>query len=164
MLALALALGLVGVVAGCSGSTETGDDDEASSGGASSGEASPSSSSSSSSASSSSSSGSSSGDPAPTTLRGKVQRLANQRCTGCHGGTDPEALLDLTDVGNTINADSFEMPGEILVVPGDPDASVLVQCIEGDPPGSLGRMPAKAKALTKDETDLVRQWVAEGAE
>lgn len=163
---LSLALGVSVLFACSSGADEkgSGDDDNGSSSSSSSSGQVGSSSGGSGSSSGGGGSSSSSGNVEPVTLRGKVQKLMNSHCTGCHGSVDPEALLDLTDVGLTINADSFEMPGEKVVVPGDPDSSVLVLAIEGDPPGSLGRMPKRARALDKADTDLVRQWVAEGAE
>jgi len=165
---LVLALGLGSMIGACSGSDETGtDDDKTADGGASSGTSSGgggSSSGSSSGTGGGGSSSSSSGAAEPTTVRGKVQVIMNRRCTSCHSGDDAEAQLDLSNVGDAVGKDSFEVPGKTVIVAGEPDESVLVQCIEGDPGGSLGRMPKNAAPLSQTDIDLVRQWISEGAE
>lgn len=160
---LVLALGLGSMIGACSSSDDSGnDDDKTADGGASSGSNAGGGSSSSSGAGGGSSS--SSGSPEPTTVRGKVQQIVNRRCTSCHSGDEAEAQLDLSNVGDAVGKDSFEVPGKFVIVAGEPDESVLVQCIEGNPGGSLDRMPKNAAPLSQTDIDLVRQWVSEGAE
>ena len=55
--------------------------------------------------------------------------------------------------------------GKILVIPGDPDNSYLVQKIEGPDPGEGGIMPLGASTPMDPECriKMVRQWIAEGA-
>ena len=57
-------------------------------------------------------------------------------------------LTDSTAYATLVNAPSVSKPGAIRVVPGDPDASYLVQKIEGAP-GIVGeRMPQTPPFLT----------------
>jgi hypothetical protein len=73
------------------------------------------------------------------------------RCVACHGGSNAEAGLDLS---------TFELlmaGGESgsAVVPGDPEASPLVQRQSG-PGEHFGQ-------LLEQELSAVREWIADGA-
>lgn len=87
-------------------------------------------------------------------------------CTTCHiGGGAPLGLR--LDEGNSyatlVNVSSAEVPGTLRVNPGNPNASYLVQKIEGT--AAVGaRMPANGPPfLTQDRIDLVRRWISAGA-
>ena len=62
-----------------------------------------------------------------------------------------------------VNVASAEVPGLLRVNPGNPNASYLVQKIEGT--AAVGvRMPANGPPyLPQDRIDLVRRWIAAGA-
>jgi hypothetical protein len=87
-------------------------------------------------------------------------------CSGCHAGANAPQGLRL-DAGNSyallVNVASAEVPGLLRVNPGNPDASYLVQKIQGN--AAVGvRMPANGPPyLTQPQIDLVRGWVAAGA-
>ena len=87
-------------------------------------------------------------------------------CTACHVGAGAPQGLRL-DAGNSyallVNVASAEVPGTLRVNPGNPDASYLVQKIEGT--AAVGvRMPANGPPyLPQDRIDLVRRWIAAGA-
>ena len=84
-------------------------------------------------------------------------------CTTCHIGAGAPQGLRL-DAGNSyallVNVASAEVPGTLRVNPGNPNASYLVQKIEGT--AAVGvRMPANGPPyLTQDRIDLVRRWIA----
>ena len=88
------------------------------------------------------------------------------RCVGCHSGANAPQGLRL-DAGNSfamlVNAPSTEVPGLMRVNPGNPDASYLVQKIQGN--AAVGvRMPANGPPyLNQTQIDLVRGWIAAGA-
>lgn len=86
-------------------------------------------------------------------------------CTACHGAGG-EAGLDLsTDPhGAVVDAPSTTDPSWTLVVPGDPDASLLLLKLAGtNPPGTGGAMPPGSG--TPDETvATVRAWIEAGAD
>src|SRR5687767_13044201 len=62
--------------------------------------------------------------------------------SSCHGsGTGGLTLDEAGAYDAIVEAPSVGAPGEVLVVPGDPDASYLLSKLEGDP-GIVGdRMP-----------------------
>jgi hypothetical protein len=87
-------------------------------------------------------------------------------CSVCHAGANAPQGLRL-DAGNSyallVNVASAEVPGTLRVNPGNPNASYLVQKIEGT--AAVGvRMPANGPPyLPQDRIDLVRRWIAAGA-
>jgi hypothetical protein len=87
-------------------------------------------------------------------------------CTGCHSGANAPQGLRL-DAGNSyallVNVASAEVPGLKRVNPGNPDASYIVQKIQGN--AAVGvRMPASGPPyLSQAQIDLVRGWIAAGA-
>jgi len=87
-------------------------------------------------------------------------------CTTCHVGANAPRGLRL-DAANSyamlVNVASVEVPGTLRVNPGNPDASYIVQKIEGTAAQGV-RMPANGPPyLTQDRIDLVRRWIAAGA-
>ena len=65
--------------------------------------------------------------------------------------------------GNLINIPSPRNPNLIRVVPGDPDASFLIQKLQGTD-GLLGdRMPDGGPYLTTATVNVIRQWIQDGA-
>jgi hypothetical protein len=86
-------------------------------------------------------------------------------CTNCHLGANAPQGLHL-DAANSyallVNVASKEVPGLMRVNPGNPDASYIVQKIEGTA-AQGARMPFGGPYLTQDRIDLVRRWIAAGA-
>lgn len=86
-------------------------------------------------------------------------------CTQCHAGAAAPLGLRL-DAANSfsmlVNVPSVQVPSLRRVAPGDPDASYLVQKIEGRA-GVGARMPLGGPPLPQASLDLVREWIATGA-
>ncbi|GAC1537900.1 MAG: hypothetical protein NVS3B10_29370 [Polyangiales bacterium] len=87
-------------------------------------------------------------------------------CKTCHyttGGTRQgieQAGLDLTALGTLRKGGGSS--GAKIVVAGDPDASIIVQKLEGTYPGA--RMPKDGPAYwSHDEIMLLRRWIQQGA-
>jgi hypothetical protein len=86
-------------------------------------------------------------------------------CTACHiGATAPQGLR--LDAANSyallVNVASNEVPGTKRVNPGNPDASYIVQKLQGN--NAVGaRMPFGGPYLSQTQIDLVRSWIAAGA-
>ena len=103
--------------------------------------------------------------PETVLLSTSIQPVLTTNCTGCHSGVAPSGGLDLsagTTHGATVNVNSTQAPALAQVVPGDPDASYLVDKIEGTQ--TVGaRMPLNAAPLTATEMALVRAWISAGA-
>ncbi len=87
----------------------------------------------------------------------QVQPIFNSNCTSCHGsngGVDLRSFSALmSSVGNNY--------GTNVVVPGDPDASGLVDKIEPSPQFG-NRMPTGGQ-LNQTEIDMISLWISEGA-
>jgi mono/diheme cytochrome c family protein len=86
-------------------------------------------------------------------------------CVSCHSGLFAPHRLRL-DVRNSyrslVGMQSAEVPAFQRVKPGDPDASYLVQKIEGHASEGV-RMPASGPPLSGQDIELIRQWIAGGA-
>lgn len=92
------------------------------------------------------------------TIESQVRTLFQARCLACHGAELREGGLRLTSRADVLGrADS----GELTVVPGDPEASVLWQRVASTDPDH--RMPPEGDPLSKQEVALIRQWIKAGA-
>jgi hypothetical protein len=88
-------------------------------------------------------------------------------CTGCHNAigarTNGMNLTGETAYATLVHVPSVGKPSAIRVVPGDPDASYLIQKIEGSP-GIVGvRMPQRPPYLTPGQIAIIRRWIELGA-
>lgn len=92
-----------------------------------------------------------------------------QACTICHTnvGRTPAGGLNLlasASYAALVNVNSVAKPGEVLVVPGNPDASYLVKKLEGDVSIVGRRMPRNGPPyLTEGQVLVIRRWIQEGA-
>lgn len=86
-------------------------------------------------------------------------------CTGCHAGAGAPVGLRLNEGSSyalLVNASSGEVPTLLRVQPGNPDASYLIQKLEGT--AAVGsRMPLNAPPLPASTIAVIRQWIANGA-
>jgi len=102
------------------------------------------------------------------TLASIQDNVFSVRCAipACHGGGNVQYGLRLDpgfSAGNLINIPSPRNPNLIRVVPGDPDASFLIQKLQGAD-GLLGdRMPDGGPYLTTATVNVIRQWIQDGA-
>jgi hypothetical protein len=84
---------------------------------------------------------------------------------GCHGGAAAQRGLRLDpgySAASLINVSSPVDSSLVRVVPGQPDASFLVQKLEGTQ--TLGdRMPQGGPYLPQSLVDDIRLWIANGA-
>lgn len=103
------------------------------------------------------------------TLQSIQDNVFTPNCSGCHTGPASSVLpsgLDLTSLSmsfmSLVNVTSIQDAGFARVEPGDPDASYLIQKLEGT--ASTGaRMPLFQNALPQATIDAIRQWITDGA-
>ena len=89
------------------------------------------------------------------------------KCTHCHRPGTDEA--DFTTYESLMQAKSLD--DEPIVVPGDPEASVLWQQLcwnvderpGGDRPDEPQMPPDRKEWLTRGQLDTIRRWIAQGA-
>ena len=105
----------------------------------------------------------------PVTLSQIQSEVFTPSCAvaGCHdggGGTLPRSM-DLR-AGNS-HASLVNVPSEQVafdrVEPGDPDASYLIDKLEGNQAAGTSRMPLGGQALDQLTINMIRQWITEGA-
>lgn len=90
-----------------------------------------------------------------------VQPILQSRCTECHkpGGTGWEASgLDLTSYKGLMTGTKHGP----IIVPGDTLSSNLLVLIEGRADPKV-RMPHGQRPLLKQQIDIIRLWVKQGA-
>lgn len=87
-----------------------------------------------------------------------VQPIFDRSCAGCHGNSGGVNLTSFSrlmgSVGNNYS--------DNVVVPGDADASGLVDKIEPNP--QFGNRMPTGGSLTPTEIQTIRTWINQGAE
>jgi Protein of unknown function (DUF1553)/Protein of unknown function (DUF1549)/Planctomycete cytochrome C len=89
----------------------------------------------------------------------QVKPILNKKCITCHGGVKREANFSLLFKQEAL---AVAESGKKAIVPGDPNHSELIRRINGNDPEE--RMPYKKEPLSKEEINILTQWIKEGAE
>ncbi len=89
----------------------------------------------------------------------QVKPLLNRKCIVCHGG-----VKRLGEFSLLFRQDALEKnkSGKAAIIPHDPDGSEMMKRLTADNPEE--RMPYKQPPLSKNEIDMLSQWIKEGAE
>ncbi len=109
-------------------------------------------------------------DGEAVTFVADVQPILNERCINCHapGGFAqmvgiPWDFREDTAFDDLVNRVSSQDADFTLVVPGDPDSSLMFLKISSESPPVGGMMPLGGPPLTDGEVQLIRAWVEQGA-
>ena len=98
-------------------------------------------------------------DPAkPVSFYEQVRPLFQGACHGCHQPSKAKGDYVMTDFAKMLAGGESDDPA---IIPGDPDGSFLVESIT--PIDGEAEMPKKKDPLHSTEIELVRRWIAEGA-
>ena len=90
-----------------------------------------------------------------------IRPILSENCYACHG-PDPKARK--ADLRLDLKEDAFrDRSGFSVIVAGDPASSELLERIATDDPDAVMPPPESGKALSKDQVELVRKWIAQGA-
>jgi hypothetical protein len=84
--------------------------------------------------------------------------------SACHGGTFPSSQYDMGS--HTSAFESGELArriGACEIVPGDPEASFLMEKLTSDDPRAGLRMPLQRAPLSDEDLTLIETWIREGA-
>jgi hypothetical protein len=87
-----------------------------------------------------------------------IRPIFNQNCVSCHGG-----VRQRNDVSFIYRDEALGVgkSGHRTIVPGDPNASeLMVRLVAND---AEDRMPYHAPALSKQQVELIRKWIKQGA-
>ncbi len=88
----------------------------------------------------------------------QVKPIFNKKCIACHGGVRQKAdfsLLFRTD------ALAKAKSGKFAIIPGNAAGSELIKRITANDPDE--RMPYKHDALSKNEIEILKKWIDQGA-
>jgi len=87
-----------------------------------------------------------------------VKPILSTKCFACHGPDENHREADL-------RFDDRDSAIEYAIVPGDPDESMILEVVSSENPKVQMPPPAAKKPpLTKEEIDLLRRWIEQGAE
>jgi hypothetical protein len=93
---------------------------------------------------------------------------AGGKCGYCHHptGLKPDLTNPFDSTNGAVGVASPTFAGEIRIVPGSPDDSLLIKKVEATAASTeIGApMPRHYDPLTATEVETVRQWIAEGAQ
>lgn len=96
----------------------------------------------------------------PTVIEHDVVAIFHHRCVVCHGAAEQKAGLDLRSREGML-AGGKSGPA---IVPGDPEASLLIEKIVSEAMPPVGQQRPKAvRPVTEEELQTIRQWIALGA-
>lgn len=87
-----------------------------------------------------------------------VRPLLTRHCDRCHGTRNQEADLQLNLRSSVMHRGTDAEP---IIVPGQPDQSLLIQRLTASDAGDS--MPLDSKPLTSREIDVLRRWIEQGA-
>ncbi len=107
-------------------------------------------------------SGAPAGDTSFSAIRDEIL-LPTCGFSTCHGsGTGGLTITAEGAYAALVEAPSSISPGDILVIPGDPDGSYLVKKLDGAADIVGGPMPVGAP-LSASDLSRIRTWIAAGA-
>ncbi len=89
----------------------------------------------------------------------QVKPIFNKKCIACHGGVRQKADYSLLFRSEAL---AKAKSGKYAIIPGNAEGSELIKRITTTDPDM--RMPYKHEALTKEEIDILKKWINEGAE
>ena len=90
-----------------------------------------------------------------------VQPIYDQNCISCHPSSGNLDLTAGNSYAETVNVNASAYSGK-LVVPGDPEASVLYKKIDGS--GAYGTNMPIGGSLSSTQINTIKQWILEGAQ
>jgi hypothetical protein len=89
----------------------------------------------------------------------QVKPIINKRCISCHGGVKSNAGFSLLFREEAIDTTESGRPA---IIPGHPEESEMIRRLTLSDPEE--RMPYKEEPLSNDEIDILKKWIAQGAE
>lgn len=89
----------------------------------------------------------------------QIQPIFTNNCVTCHGGQNGVTLSSYAAVMNSVG----QQYGTNVVIPGDADASPIVDKISSDTPEHGARMPYLEDPLSTEQIELIVNWINEGA-
>jgi hypothetical protein len=89
----------------------------------------------------------------------QVKPIINKKCIACHGGVKRESDFSLLFRQDAM---AKAKSGKFAIIPGNASGSELIRRINSHDPEE--RMPYKKDPLTKEEIEVLTEWINEGAQ
>ncbi len=89
----------------------------------------------------------------------QVKPIINKNCITCHGGVRAKGNFSLLFRDQAL---AKTKDGKYAIIPGDPDGSEMIQRLTLKDPEE--RMPFHHEPLSKDEINVLRKWIKQGAQ
>lgn len=89
-----------------------------------------------------------------------VRPILDEYCVSCHGGTDESGEV-VIELGYDMSTYEGVMAGSdygSVIEPGDPENSLFLEMIVN------GDMPEEGDPVPADQIEIIRTWIAEGAQ
>jgi len=94
-----------------------------------------------------------------------IKPILSDRCYKCHGPDDRARKADLRlDIQSNAYGVSRGDSTRQIIVPGNADASILIEHISSDDPKRRMPPPESNLSLSEQEITLIQQWIDQGAE
>lgn len=88
----------------------------------------------------------------------QVKPIINRNCISCHGGVKRQANFSLLFRKDALDTTESGKPS---IIPGDAAHSEMIKRLTSTDPEE--RMPYKENALSKNEIEILRKWIEQGA-
>ncbi|GAB3645971.1 hypothetical protein GCM10028791_05090 [Echinicola sediminis] len=89
----------------------------------------------------------------------EIRPIINSKCISCHGGVKQSGGFSLLFQSEALSATESGIPA---ILPGKADSSEMIKRILHEDPEV--RMPPEGDALSKEEVELLKKWINQGAE
>lgn len=90
----------------------------------------------------------------------EIQPIFTANCIQCHGGTSGVTLSSYDNAMNSVG----QQYGTMVIIAGEPNQSPIIDKISNSNPAYGLRMPRNGPPYLSDsEINLIRTWIAEGA-
>jgi hypothetical protein len=91
----------------------------------------------------------------------EIRPILRKHCIVCHGGVKRASGLSFID---REQATGVAESGDVVIVPGKPEESYLIDRVSSDDAAYRMPPPEHGPALSAEEVELLRAWIAAGAE
>src|SRR5688572_7519675 len=99
--------------------------------------------------------------PLPVEFNRDIRPILSDACFNCHGPDKPKRKADLHfDTEEGARAD---LGGHFAIVPGKPSESKMLERVASADPKKRMPPPSAGPALTKEQIELLRAWIDQGA-
>lgn len=100
-------------------------------------------------------------EPPPLSYNKDVRPILSENCFYCHGFDEKHRQADLRLDDRT--AALADRNGHFAIVPNDPLTSDVISRIESDDPELVMPPPTSHHALSDQQRQVIRDWIAQGA-